>query len=208
MHLAWILLAFFLAGCCGHQISPRDAHQPPNEVQQSLRAHSEWLSTPAPSDYLYESLRKPVPSGDLDDSRRINFSSRTLRSLDLRGANLSLAILQHADLQFCDLRDAKFKRANLNGADLRHSWLQDAEFILVDVVGARFAGSDLTDARFELNADQKLEAVNWVVTGLSTIHITGLGPGKHILLQSARRRRVSSQFSRATTASRFTSPLR
>lgn len=62
-----------------------------------------------------------------------------MRCADLRGADLSDSILNHADMRWSLLENAKFINTRLSGADLRHSYL----------VGANFKDAHLEEANLE-----------------------------------------------------------
>ena len=71
-----------------------------------------------------------------------------LRSIDLKGANFSWAILDHALLDFTNLNGANFDRASLIRTSLNRAVLKRARFENAFLYGAQFIHSDLSHADF------------------------------------------------------------
>jgi|GEM_PF-4344925 len=78
-----------------------------------------------------------------------NLTSATLTDANLSGAVLVGANLSGAVLTGANLRDATLDVANLSGANLQYAILSDARMIGVNLSGATLPGSDLSDAAIE-----------------------------------------------------------
>jgi uncharacterized protein YjbI with pentapeptide repeats len=87
------------------------------------------------------------------DWRRCQLDTRDLRGVDLTGAvlrdaSLSRSNLEGAVLVRVDGNNARFTSAEMRGADLSGAVLVRADFTRADLNGAKFAGADLRRAQF------------------------------------------------------------
>jgi uncharacterized protein YjbI with pentapeptide repeats len=87
------------------------------------------------------------------DWRRCQLDTRDLRGVDLTGAvlrdaSLSRSNLEEAILVRVDGRNARFTSAEMRGADLTGAVLVRADFTRADLNGAKLAGADLRRAQF------------------------------------------------------------
>ena len=84
----------------------------------------------------------------------IDFSGADLIAADLRGANLSTAVLDRAEMEYANLakaklRQASMQRANLIMADLSGAKLNGADLSNANLSGAELGDADLTAANLE-----------------------------------------------------------
>lgn len=87
-----------------------------------------------------------------------NLSATNLEGADLRGLDLSAAIIQtsnlkNADLQNANLRGVDLSLSNLSGANLRNADLRDAVFAMTKLIGADLRGVDLRGASLVMDVN-------------------------------------------------------
>jgi len=113
------------------------------------------LAVKSGADLRYADLRGADLSGAV-------LSGADLRYADLRGANLSGADLSGADLRYADLRGAYLSGANLSGADLRYAYLSGADGKHIEPATPEVAIENLDKVR-EIIIDNanRLEMGNW-----------------------------------------------
>lgn len=107
---------------------------PLNEV---ISQHALWCAENHKgkrADLSYGDLRGTNLSGALLDGATLK--NCDLRGVDLRGAKLNGANLSHADLRGADLRGTEMQNANLSHARLQGADLQGAMFKDADLHGA------------------------------------------------------------------------
>ncbi len=78
-----------------------------------------------------------------------NLSESSIKSGDLRNADLQRANLLNANFSDSDLRNANFQNANLRSANFKNSDLRNANFSNADVTGAYFCGANLNGVIWE-----------------------------------------------------------
>lgn len=98
--------------------------------------------------YVAPSISKRE-AADLIESR--DFSKRDLRSIDVRGHDLTglvarEAMIRAGDFSQCNLTNADFSRSNLSNASFRQAVLRGARFVDADLEGADFCRADLRGA--------------------------------------------------------------
>src|SRR5260370_10545784 len=87
--------------------------------------------------------------GPLDFSATsVNLSAADLVGVDLRGANLSTAVLDHAEMKYADLTGAQLVRTSLRSANLIDANLSQARLAGADPSDAILSGTALRDADF------------------------------------------------------------
>lgn len=79
----------------------------------------------------------------------ISLTSANLTYADLRNANLQGANLSESHIQQADLRDADLTRSNLKKADLANANLAKANLEGADLQGANLTNARITDVNFE-----------------------------------------------------------
>lgn len=129
--------------------------KPENEVRKIARVRTltvlrslDGLRKGSVLQFLHE-------SGLIDKDKRIidlrgaHLGGAYLDHDDLSGANLSGAYMARADLSYADLRGANLSGASLEGADLREANLEDACLAGAYLFGAHLAGANTTPEQLD-----------------------------------------------------------
>jgi hypothetical protein len=143
-------------------------------LSQGVKAWNEWrdkVDDPVPD------LKRAVLNGD-------NIPYGNLSGANLKGVDLSRAVvaginLQGANLRAADLRSARVLRANLSDTNLRHAIFAGSELTKIS-----FGGADFTQATFgvtqldnvDLRGAKNLESVQHVAPSsidIHTIYVSG-----------------------------------
>lgn len=111
------------------------------EFKKMLEAHEAWLNNAGGKrlDLSNKKIR-------VLDMRGINLTCAVLRGANLRGAYLEGAVLNKADLRETDLTDATLAGARLYGADLKRACCIGASLRKADLNEADLRGADLREA--------------------------------------------------------------
>ncbi len=154
----WALLTVCLLAAPGHAQETEECPNPkgwrptPDELQNILRAHSDWWDA--------DGYQDPTIPGKAN-----------LCMADLIGADLFGADLFGADLIGADLREADLREADLCGADLIGAYLREADLFEADLSGADLSGADLSGSNLsgaKLSGDNLRLAKNLISDQLNT----------------------------------------
>ncbi len=132
---------------------------PPTQSPVIGPAIPDWVGTLKGSVNEFNQLRTtftyygpPDMKGALLSEAGLDGANLTLADLtlaDLKGASLTRADLTATNLAGADLRQANLTETNLNGADLRRANLDGAELTRADLTGANLDGTNLTGAEWD-----------------------------------------------------------
>ena len=122
----------------------------PEEIQQILADHKEWLDSPRPWDGKppHNLSETDLSAANLSGANlsRANLSLANLKKANLRRADLLLADLSWADLSWAKLSEAFLGWANLSAANLSDAKLNAAKLNGAALSRANLNGADLHEA--------------------------------------------------------------
>jgi hypothetical protein len=106
--------------------------------------------------------------------QRLDLGGADLIASNFQSSNLSIAVLDHAEMMYANLADATLARTSLRQVNLAMADLSRAKLVGADLLGANLKGARLDDADF---TDANLEGAFFEPQSLTTVRKIGLAKG-------------------------------